>query len=142
MGRGFYHPEHGYFQTTSEISDGVEVPVLTDAVEIPLKPGPEFDWNGQAWLERPAPEPTAQQIKAEANRRILAIVPDWKQRNLTAQAAQLAEKGRANWTADELAAWDAGLAIWAQVKAIRDASDVIEALSPRPANYVDDAYWL
>ena len=65
-------------------------------------------------------------IKQEAGRRIVAIIPEWKQRNLTAQAAQLAEKGRANWTVEELATWDAGQAIWDQVAAIRATSDALE----------------
>lgn len=80
-------------------------------------------------------------IKAEANRRILAIVPEWKQRNLTAQAAQLAERGRENWTAEELAAWNAGLAIWAQVAAVRAASDAIEAMAEIPQDVADPALW-
>ena len=95
----------------------------------------------------PAPTPEqvrAEQIeavKAEAMRRILVICPEWKQRNLTAQAAILAEKGRASWTADELAAWNAGRAIWDQIAAIRSRSDVIEAMDPIPADFADDQHW-
>jgi len=90
----------------------------------------------------PEPDPiTAQQVKDEAYRRIVAICPEWKQRNLTAQAAILAEKGRANWTADELAAWDAGEAIWQQIAAVRAASDVLEAMDPIPDDYASDEHW-
>jgi hypothetical protein len=71
----------------------------------------------------------------------VTIIPEWQQRNLTAQAAQLAEKGRANWTAEELAAWDAGQAIWDQVKAIREASNLIEAMEPIPTDYTDNGFW-
>lgn len=84
---------------------------------------------------------TAQQIKAEAYRRIIVICPEWKQRNLTAQASILAEKGRANWTAEELAAWDAGEAIWQSIAAIRAASDQLEAMDPIPDDYTDDKHW-
>ena len=96
------------------------------------------------------PAPTAEQmraeqieaVKAEAMRRILVICPEWKQRNLTAQAAILAEKGRASWTADELAAWDAGRAIWDQIAAMRQRSDAIEAMDPIPADFAtNEAYW-
>lgn len=80
-------------------------------------------------------------IKAEAERRILAILPEWKQRNLTAQAAILAEKGRDNWTDAELIAWTAGEALWAQVAAIRAASDALEAMDPIPDDVTDDAHW-
>jgi hypothetical protein len=80
-------------------------------------------------------------VKAEAMRRILTICPEWKQRNLTAQAAILAEKGRANWTADEAAAWNAGRAIWDQIAAMRQRSDAIEAMDPIPADFVADLHW-
>ena len=95
----------------------------------------------------PAPSPEqlraeqVEAVKAEAMRRILAICPEWKQRNLTAQAAILAEKGRASWTADEFAAWNAGKAIWDQIAAIRSRSDAIEALDPIPADFTDDQHW-
>jgi len=88
------------------------------------------------WIDDPdyvAPDPEAllresliKTIKTEAYERIIQIIPEWKQRNLTAQAAQLAEKGRVNWTAEELAAWDAGVLIWDQVSVIRSKSDSLE----------------
>lgn len=80
-------------------------------------------------------------VKAEAYRRIIAICPEWKQRNLTAQAAILVDKGRANWTTQELAAWDAGAALLADIAAIRAASDTIETADPRPSDVTDDAHW-
>lgn len=65
-------------------------------------------------------------VKAEAARRILALAPDWKQRNATARAVELVRKGEAAWTADE-AAEAAGIeALWTRIKAIRGASDRIE----------------
>lgn len=67
-------------------------------------------------------------VKLEANTRIVAVLPEWRQRNLTAQAAQLAAiKVDRAWTAEEQAAWNAGLALWAQVAAIRSHSDALEA---------------
>lgn len=67
------------------------------------------------------------EVKAEAQQRIYAVVPAWKQTNLLAQAALLNDKGRGRWSAQELAAWNAGQALWAQVASIRAASDQIEA---------------
>ncbi len=84
---------------------------------------------------------TASDVKAEAMRRILALAPAWKQRNLLAQAAILAKKGEANWTPGEAAAWAAGEALWTQVAAIRAASDVIESLDPIPLDYAADERW-
>lgn len=84
---------------------------------------------------------TPERVKREANRRIIAIAPEWKQRNLLAQAAILAAKGRSSWTAEEQAAWDAGEAIWVRISAIRAASDALEEMDPIPSDYRDDKYW-
>lgn len=84
---------------------------------------------------------TAEMVKGEAYRRIVALCPEWRQRNLTAQAAQLAKKGEANWTAEEATAWAAGEALWAQIAAIRAASDIIEAMDPIPTDFAADDYW-
>lgn len=89
----------------------------------------------------PPPPPTPEMVKAEASRRIIAICPEWMQRNLTAQAAQLAKKGEANWTPEEHAAWDAGEALWNQIAAIRAKSDLLEAMDPIPMDYTLDMYW-
>ena len=70
----------------------------------------------------------AAEAKEEASRRIVAIVPEWKQVNLAARAAELSKlRAERAWTAEEAAEWDAGQAIWDQVKALRRASDRIEA---------------
>lgn len=88
---------------------------------------------GNAWVLGWDVDPvTPEMVKAEAHRRIIAVLPEWKQRNLTAQATILAEKGRTNWTAEEAAAWAAGEALWAQIAAIRAASDTLEAMDPMP----------
>jgi len=94
-------------------------------------------------LEALMPPPvTTAQVKTEAGRRILAIAPEWKQRNLTAQAAVLAKIGEANWTTAQAAEWDAGDAIWATLQAIRTASDAIELLDPIPQDYAtDESLW-
>lgn len=67
------------------------------------------------------------EAKSRARKHILALAPDWKQSTLNAQAAVLAEKGRANWTPEEREAWDTGRAVWDRIEAIRAASDAIEA---------------
>ena len=92
--------------------------------------------------DSPAPRPI--DIKAEALRRILAIAPDWKQRNLIAQAAEfaikLAEGG--TLTAAEQDKRAAGEAIWSQIKSIRAASDELEAMNPIPDDFAsNEAHW-
>lgn len=105
-----------------------------------LVPPPSEDYilvSGE-WVHRPI---TVEEVKREAYRRIVSICPEWKQRNLLAQASILAEKGRANWTAEELAAWDAGEVIWQSIAGIRKASDDIEAMDPIPVDYTDNKWW-
>ncbi|MEQ9260227.1 MAG: hypothetical protein RIG84_14160 [Roseovarius sp.] len=80
-------------------------------------------------------------VKAEAYRRIVAICPEWQQRNLTAQASILAEKGRANWSPEEAQAWKAGEALWARIALVRKASDALEAGKTIPRDFRDDKYW-
>ena len=68
-------------------------------------------------------------VKDDAAQKILSIAPDWRQRNLIARGASLANKvavGSAT-TADvaEIAAIDA--VFESQINPIRDASNVIEA---------------
>ena len=67
-------------------------------------------------------------IKSEAQSKIYAIVPAWKQTNLLARSIELRDiKEEREWTAEEITQ-DAGIkALWAAVKAIRLASDVAEA---------------
>lgn len=90
-----------------------------------------------------APGPTAEDVKAEANRRIIAVCPDWKQRNLTAQAVLLAKQvaDGTPLSLEQKAAWEAGQALWMQIAAIRGKSDEIEAMSPIPRDFADDGYW-
>lgn len=67
-------------------------------------------------------------VKHEANRRILAIMPDWKQRNSIARAAELSRKeSKGTATPEEITELDQLETTWAGIKAIRSASDSIEA---------------
>ena len=62
-------------------------------------------------------------INKEAGKVIIAFVPEWKQRNLTARAAELLYIGANNWTTEQAAEWAAIESIWDQVKAIRATSN-------------------
>ena len=87
-------------------------------------------------------------IKIEAGRRILVILPEWKQRNLIARGTELNTIHAQNgvWTqteANEVAALET---IWNSVKAIRTKSDEIEA-TVATADFstfdpTDDALWI
>jgi len=82
-------------------------------------------------------------VKAEAYRRITAYLPDWKQRNLTARAAEFGIKLAQGYTltATDEAEIASGQLAWDHVKAIRSASDVLEALAEPPKDFTDDKYW-
>jgi len=112
----------------SMMSDGPVVDMLSNGIVTRKAP----------WIDDPnyvAPDPLPPlkashivSIKTEANRRIIEIVPEWKQRNLTAQAAQMAKQvaDGTPLTVEQQAAWDAGEAIWTKVAAIRAKSDELE----------------
>ena len=120
-----------------------------------IRPGENFGWNvkvveaAQIWLDQGGqipkwvlPDPTVDQVKAEAARRVLEVAPEWRQRNLAARMAELFLKGVQNWTAEEQAEVDAGQAVWDQIKCIRAASNALEAMTPIPSDYMtNEAYW-
>lgn len=84
-----------------------------------------------------------ERVKFEARRRILARYPDWKQVNMTARGVALQDAWRLNstWTDAEAAEAAALQSAWAWIKAVRAASDAIEAINPIPADYATDARW-
>lgn len=79
-------------------------------------------------------------VKATAQRKIYAFFPQWKQANRMARGIEfikLLVSGGA-LTVDEQEEMAAGFALWGRVKAIRAASDLIEAdinNSTDPANF-------
>lgn len=121
----------------------VETQPTIDARYQRLVQGSITDTNGvltRGWIIENI-EPTIEKIKSEAQRRILHILPEWKQRNLTARAAELAIKGVQNWSLEEQTEIAAGQALWDQIKAIRAKSNALEAMNPIPVDYADDKYW-
>lgn len=49
MEHGFYHPEAGYWQTTDDVPQHILNGYPEGTVEIPLKPGENYNWNGTTW---------------------------------------------------------------------------------------------
>lgn len=82
-------------------------------------------------------------VKMECRRRILERFPEWKQTNMTARGVELQDVWRrsGSWTEAQQAEADALAAAWVWIKAVRAASDVIEAMQPIPADYADNARW-
>lgn len=103
-------------------------------------------WNGAeiVHFDQPPPPVTVDQVKIEANRRILAIMPAYKQNNALAFAAEtMMQYGAdpADWPPERQAMQAEATAAWTAIKAIRTRSDEIEAMNPIPADYADDDYW-
>lgn len=83
-------------------------------------------------------------VKAEAYRRIIAIMPEWRQRNTLARGMQASMTYGADpalWPASEIAAANEANAAWATIQAIRDASDALEQMDPIPEDFAADKYW-
>lgn len=82
-------------------------------------------------------------VKNECRRRILSRFPEWKQTNMVARGVELQEIWRQSgaWTAEEQAEANALAAAWGWIKAVRAASDLIELLSPIPADFAADNRW-
>ncbi len=111
--------------------------------------GPQLDaW----WAENPkfpiaGTNPvsvSADQVKAEAARRIELIMKDYEQRNALALGQEMVltyGPGVTTWPVDKQATLSAMLSKWASIKAIRAKSNDIEAASPIPADFGDDRYW-
>ena len=80
-------------------------------------------------------------VKQEASKRILAIAPEWKQRNMLARSAQFLRIGEANLTQEQRDEVFAIELIWETIQMIRARSDLIEAMDPIPLDYTNDKYW-
>lgn len=58
MEQGFYHPDRGYWQTITEVSDEQMAALYPEGtVRVPLKPGMDYEWQDGEWayIEPPAP---------------------------------------------------------------------------------------
>ena len=54
MEKGFYHPDRGYWQTIGNPSADILTNYPEGTIEIPIKPGENFEWSGGAWIYQPA----------------------------------------------------------------------------------------
>jgi len=83
-------------------------------------------------------------VKAEAARRIDLIMKDYEQRNALALGQEMVltyGPDTSTWPADKQAVLVAAMSKWEAIKALRATSDLIEAMSPIPADFREDAYW-
>lgn len=50
MQLGFYHPERGYWQTKSEPPQHILDAYPEGTIEVPLKPGANYEWQDGEWV--------------------------------------------------------------------------------------------
>ena len=56
MEHGFFHPDTGYWQTTSNPAEKYRKAYPEGYVEIPVKPAQHHEWTGSEWVEVLPPE--------------------------------------------------------------------------------------
>jgi|GEM_PF-1705121 len=61
---GFFHPSRGYWQTIGTPSPETVAGYPEGTVEVPLKPGADYEWDGAEWQHNPPPEPTPEERRA------------------------------------------------------------------------------
>lgn len=85
----------------------------------------------------------SEEVKVEAEARILKLLPEWKQRNKLARAVELIKKiaSGETLTQSEQTEITDDLALWEKIKQIRKASNTIEALDPIPHNFRESSEW-
>lgn len=117
---------------------GAEIAGMAFATDVPAAPVVSLEAVKAARLAKIA------EVKAECNRRVIAIMPEHHQRNtLAAGLMAVTQYGQdlASWPADEKARHDAAMIKWAEIERLRARSDLIEAMRPIPADFADDGYW-
>ncbi|WP_226550858.1 tail fiber assembly protein [Celeribacter naphthalenivorans] len=75
---GFYHPERGYWQATSEPSEEVRATYPEGTVRVQIKPGADYHWQDGEWVFV-APARDDLLIGIRATRTSLLVASDWTQ---------------------------------------------------------------
>lgn len=106
MEHGFYHPERGYWQAIGGEPDDLLPTYPEGTIEVPIKPGADYEWQDGAWVyvePPPAPAPdrvTARQFKLQLLADgILDQVEDWIATQ--SQAVQIAYANSGTFVRDE-----------------------------------------
>ena len=64
MEKGFFHPDLGYWQTLGTPSDEIIRSYPHGTIEVKLKPGQNFEWDGSGWVEVSPPIPAKAEQEA------------------------------------------------------------------------------
>jgi len=129
--------KHGIGSSQSDL-------VKQDWVECQKKPDGTYAQNYNVdGTPAPDSDPTVEEVKAEAGRRILDICPEWKQRNHIATDLTYAKiiQAGGSLTAEQEESRAAIESVWASVQGIRSKSNEIEEMTPIPQDFTNDSYW-
>lgn len=118
--RGFYHPLRGYWQTTNEPPQHILDGYPAGTVEVPLKPGADYEWTGSAWVEMP-PDPA--EVLAAKRATWVASAMQIKLALLEVNRLQDVENAVKSGTLQVQIAWD-------KATEFRRLSPTIAALAP------------
>jgi hypothetical protein len=66
--QGFFHPSRGYWQAISDVPPHILDGYPKGTVEVPLKPGAGYDWDGNKWVYVTPPPHVPTREEQEANR--------------------------------------------------------------------------
>lgn len=78
--KGFYHPDRGYWQTTGEPPKHVLDGYPAGTVEVPIKPGDGYEFDGKKWVAPDAATIAAENLAALRAKRDAALsASDWTQ---------------------------------------------------------------
>ena len=77
MEHGFFHPSWGYWQAIDDVPDSIFKTYPEGTVEVPLKPGENFEYTGSEWVAVPPNPPTEAEVRQE--RDTLLANSDWTQ---------------------------------------------------------------
>lgn len=161
MEKGFYHPARGYWQSVSEVPQDILDGYPEGTIEVPVKPGANYDFIGGAWVPVAPPAPTPEDVTAERDRRIKALAAGYTPTERETWSTQVSEAravladpaaatpmlspmaAARGVTVAQLAARVVGLSdgFAAGTGAIMAAGAVLAAQDPIPADFAYDRHW-
>ena len=136
----YIDPQANQYKISPAHSDSVK----GDWVECQKKPdgtyAKRYNLDGTAIQDA---DPTVEQVKAEAGRRILDVCPEWKQRNHIATDLTYTKiiQAGGSLTPEQEESRVAIESVWVAIQTLRSKSDEIEAMSPIPQDFTNDSYW-
>ena len=103
-----------------------------------------YNLDGTPAPDTPPTPPTTAEVEGEADRRVDDVIPLRKQLNYLATDLSFTKRGNgnANLTAEEVSKRTDIESAWATISSIRAKEEEIKAMTPIPADFRDDSYWV